>query len=84
MGLSMKFTLNSIWFLNLHPHQPSVLRALVSAEQSVQFLFEWTRFHAGFCAHVSSGVLKIYFVAEAENAIIFFYWRPTVKVYLDI
>lgn len=54
-------------------HQPSVLRALVSAEQSVQFLFEWTRFHAGFCAHVSSGVLKIYFVAEAENAIIFFY-----------
>lgn len=56
----------------------------MSAEQSVQFLFEWTRFHAGFCAHVSSGVLKIYFVAEAENAIIFFYWRPTVKVYLDI
>lgn len=42
--------------------QLSVLRALESAEQ---FLFEWKRIHAGFCAHMTSDVLKkIYFVAE--------------------
>lgn len=59
--------------------QLSVLRALVSVEQSVQFLFEWTRFHTGFCAHVSSGVLKINFLPEAEKCNYFFLLTSNCK-----